>query len=177
MDRLLLIDKDHTLVRSRLGGNPLIQKPWDQVPLAGVTLERLPYNKLIVCSNQGGVDKGFKSIEFAILEMQFLLELFPQIDEVLFCPNFAGTVCYRVWGQSEDQVIVYTENSWETLYDIQNISYRKPSPGMLLLAMQLHGFGRSQTTYVGDRPEDQQAAEALGITYHHRDNFFEVDVP
>ncbi|MCD8489498.1 MAG: HAD hydrolase-like protein [Desertifilum sp.] len=176
MSKLLILDKDQTLIRSRLGGDNYIQKPWDQAPICGwsevlYTYLRDDY-KIVIASNQGGVEKGFKSIESAILEMQYCLELFPQISEAFFCPDFAGKKCYRIWGNnSEEEMIIYDEDSWETKHKIGIEQYRKPKPGMLLLAMLIHGIAKDDTIFVGDRDSDKEAAAAAGVRYYHRDEF------
>lgn len=50
--------------------------------------------------------------------------------------------------------------------------YRKPSPGMLLKAMQDANFSAHETLMVGDSDEDEQAAMAAGCSFMHADRFF-----
>lgn len=51
-------------------------------------------------------------------------------------------------------------------------SWRKPLPGMLKAAMHLYNMASDQTLYVGDRPEDEQAAIAAGVDFMWADQFF-----
>jgi len=51
-------------------------------------------------------------------------------------------------------------------------SWRKPMPGMLIEAMREAGISREDTLYVGDRPEDKEAAEAALVDFQWSWNFF-----
>ena len=50
--------------------------------------------------------------------------------------------------------------------------WRKPNPGMLLAAMAEAGVEPSDTLMIGDRPEDQKAAEAAGCYFQWAQKFF-----
>jgi HAD superfamily hydrolase (TIGR01662 family) len=50
--------------------------------------------------------------------------------------------------------------------------WRKPSPGMLLQAMEDAGVGPQQTLFVGDSPDDEAAAKAAGCAFQWADRFF-----
>lgn len=50
--------------------------------------------------------------------------------------------------------------------------WRKPLPGMLLQAMEEAGKGPGETLFVGDREEDQAAAEAAGCAFQWGKDFF-----
>lgn len=54
-------------------------------------------------------------------------------------------------------------------------AYRKPAPGMLLFAMQWAGVSASETLYVGDRPEDEAAAQNAGCDFMWADEFFSAE--
>ena len=49
---------------------------------------------------------------------------------------------------------------------------RKPSPAMLEEAIKAHGGLIDHIRFVGDRPEDEQAAEAAGIDFIWAEEFF-----
>lgn len=50
---------------------------------------------------------------------------------------------------------------------------RKPAPGMIVDAMAAHGVSsKNDVLMVGDRPEDQGAAQAAGVGFIWADNFF-----
>ena len=161
--KLLLLDKDGTLV-SPASGARFVNKPWDQaaLPNALETIDRYISEgwKPIIISNQGGVIAGHKSLEDAIAEMRFALELFPSIEEAYFCPD-RGDTCWRVWAED---AIEYTAQD----FDVANLSlagrFRKPDPGMLLLAYHLEAEAL-ELLYVGDMESDRQAAEAASIPY------------
>jgi len=164
MNKLLLLDKDGTLIIPKKIGEKFVQQPWDQVPLPGVREAIAHYCRqgwqMAIISNQGGVAAGHKSLEKCILEMRYCLELFPEIEEAYFCPDFDGMNCYRVW---TDDLIHYDADNhitWELQIRGQ---FRKPSPGMLLLAKHIHAA--DECWMVGDRPEDEGAAEAAGVNY------------
>jgi len=84
-----------------------------------------------------------------------LQELFPELREIYFSPDFEGKKCFRVTGHN-----VY--NQIKTKWSRQ---YRKPRAGMLQLAMVRHKHSPQNSLYVGDRPEDEQAAQGAGVPF------------
>ncbi len=50
--------------------------------------------------------------------------------------------------------------------------WRKPRPGMLQAIMRHYEVDAEQTLFVGDRPEDEQAALAAGVSFQMADAFF-----
>lgn len=163
--RLLLLDKDGTLVYPKSGAK-FVNKPWDQAPLPGVvdTLHRYVAEGWfpVILSNQGGVSSGHKSLKSAIDEMQFCLELFPAIQEAFFCPDMNGATCWRIWDTcDEEHCILYDSKHFDG--QVYAGKYRKPDPGMIQLALNLHI--PEQVLFVGDRLEDQSAAEAAGVRF------------
>ncbi len=164
---LLLLDKDGTLIKTK-SGEKFVNKPWDQEPLSGVR-EGLKYYKqrnwkIIVISNQGGVAAGHKSLESAINEMRFCMEILPEIEESYFCPDFNGENCYRILA---NDFILYNSDSY-AVYELEiKNQFRKPSPGMLKLAAHIECADK--VWYVGDRTEDEQAAAAAGINFMSAD--------
>ena len=174
MTKLLLLDKDGTLISPKSGAK-FVGDPWDQLPLPNVSDRLRKYAtedwKMAITSNQGGVGVGHKSLENCILEMKFCLELFPEIVEAYFCPDFEGSGCWRVWGEcTREEQIMYGANSFETT-DLQVAGlFRKPNPGMLTLAANFYNF--DEILYVGDRPEDEGAAIAANIPFQWATDFF-----
>lgn len=165
--KLLLLDKDGTLILPA-SGERFVQSPWDQKDIDGVkeTIARYAsdgWNPVII-SNQGGIAAGHKTLEETISEMRFCLELFPQIEEAYFCPDFEGKECWKVWANCDEQHrICYNPESWDVADLGIAYQFRKPMPGMLKLAMRLHGA--DEVLFVGDRPEDEEAAEAAGVSF------------
>lgn len=174
--KLLLIDKDGTLIET-VSGEKFVNQPWDQKALPGVVAALDRYRtegwEIVIISNQGGIAAGHKSLESAIAEMQFCLELFPQIKEAYFCPDFQGDECWRVWGDcSEEHRICYTSESFEVFALGISGEFRKPNAGMLQLAIDHHLSDDDEVLYVGDRAEDEQAATATSVRFAWAKDFF-----
>lgn len=181
MEKLLLLDKDGTLIQPASGAK-FVQQPWDQEPLPGVQAAVTHYvqqgYKPVIVSNQGGVEAGYKTLNATIAEMQFCLELFPAIEEAYFCPDFEGIECWRCWGDcSEQHRILYKNEVILQSYGVDGLSadgykkaladpdssFRKPGAGMLRLAIEHHGA--DEILYIGDRPEDEAAATAAKVEF------------
>lgn len=173
MPNLLLLDKDGTLIRPKSGAQ-FVNKPWDQEPIAGVESAIARYVAdgwtLAIISNQAGVAAGHKSLESAIQEMQFCLELFPAIEEAYFCPDFEGSECWRVWGNCDESHRINYTKDW-LIVQLLGVadSFRKPDSGMLRLAIEQHS--PDAVLFVGDRPEDEGAARAFGVPFQWADDW------
>lgn len=171
MNKLLLLDKDGTLV-SPASGEKFVQTPWDQKPMDGVArgieaAARAGWD-IAICSNQGGISAGYKSLENTFLEMRFCLEQFPRIAAAFFCPANYGSIgeeCWRCWDDClEDHRIKYGQFADELPYSQHGkADYRKPGAGMLLLAQSIHNA--DVVWYVGDRPEDEGAAKNANLPF------------
>jgi D-glycero-D-manno-heptose 1,7-bisphosphate phosphatase len=171
MNKLLLLDKDGTLT-TPVSGEKFVQTPWDQKPMEGVVpgidaAARAGW-EIAICSNQGGIDAGYKTLENCFQEMRFALELFPKIAEAYFCPANYGSIgesCWRCWDDClEEHRIQYGQFADELPYSQHGkTDYRKPGAGMLLLAQAIQNAG--VVWYVGDRPEDEDAAKNAGVPF------------
>jgi len=133
------------------------------MPGALEALNRVSGN-VIGCTNQLGIKRGFKSFKNAIAEQGKTLELFPKLSAILFCPD-EGYTCW----------CVMRDKFWEISEEYPHLKrqFRKPSPGMLLIAMDLAGASPENSLFIGDRPEDEQAAVAAGITFQWAHEFRE----
>ena len=169
MTKLLVLDKDGTLVRPK-SGNTFVQHPEDQEVIEGVAEAIARYIAdgwtLAIASNQSGVAAGYKSLNDAIAEMQYCLKLLPlpAATEAYFCPD-AGDTCWVV------------EKGFSTKLDYERPKksyaglYRKPNAGMLLRICDRENYTSDwrdifeQKLMVGDRPEDEQAAQAAGFDF------------
>jgi len=100
----------------------------------------------------------FNSLASAIEEQRITLDLFPQISEIFFDPNW-GESCYQVSRGNEP-----LEFSAPLSGDGTKISCRKPGYGMLLLAARPLAEPKD-CIMIGDRPEDKSAADACGIKF------------
>ena len=163
---LLLLDKDGTLVKPKSGAQ-FVNAPTDQEPLPSVIETLTSYSAkgagLVIISNQGGIAAGHKSLESAIAEMRFCLELFPQIKEAYFCPDFEGEECCWCVAPKESRRYSFHELSG---------TFRKPNPEMLLLAVSIFKASQGLSLMVGDCPEDKQAATAANVPFQLATDFF-----
>lgn len=170
---LLLLDKDGTLVRPKSGAK-FVNDPIDQEPLPGVVATLDAYCAagwdLVIVSNQGGVAAGHKSSESVIAEMRFCLQLLPKIAIAYFCPDFEGERCF---GVTQKEVRDFSNHKLTG-------AFRKPNPGMLELAIEMHGA--PDGLMIGDgcarrpwrhRSEDEQAASAAkNVLFQWATDFF-----
>jgi len=161
MSQIIFFDLDGTL-RQTKSGKTFINEPDDQQPIEG-TQKALSYYQdkgfaLIGITNQGGVAAGHKSMESAIEEQRITLQLFPELAEIFFCPNW-GESCYQL--SRDNQPL---EFSAPLSGDGTMISCRKPGHGMLTVAARSMA-DLSDCWMIGDRPEDQQCAEAAGVKF------------
>lgn len=159
--KLLLTDLDGTL-REPLSGGDFARHPRDFKIIPGADKALSHYHQegwlIIGITNQGGVAAGFKSLAECVEEQHYTFELFPQLSSILFCPDFEGRQCYRCCPDGR-RFDVSEENP-----DFIG-SYRKPEPGMLRLAIAYSGGNPNECWTIGDRPEDEKAAEAAGVNF------------
>jgi len=161
MAKIIFFDLDGTLRQTKSGAT-FINDPADQQPIEG-TQKALSYYQekgflLIGITNQGGVAAGHKSLQSAIEEQRITLELFPELSEIFFCPNW-GESCYQLSRGNQP-----LEFSAPLSGDGTAISCRKPGHGMLLTATRPLAELKD-CWMIGDRPEDQQCAEAAGVKF------------
>src|SRR4028119_2022084 len=98
MSKIIFFDLDGTL-RTTKSSKTFINEPDDQQAIEG-TQKALSYYQekgflLIGITNQGGVAAGHKSLESVIEEQRISLQLFPELAEIFFCPNW-GESCYQL---------------------------------------------------------------------------------
>ncbi len=155
---LLMVDMDGT-IREPLSRQQYFQHPQDQRQIEGAVSALGAYKDdwlIVGITNQGGVEAGYKSLQDCIKEQQYTLQLFPELKEIYFCPDFAGKKCFRV---TRHNVHNHSKTKWSG-------QYRKPGPGMLKLVMVRHDHTPETSLYVGDRPEDETAARRAGILFY-----------
>jgi len=161
MSKIIFFDLDGTL-RETISGKTFINEPHDQRAIEGTQKALSYYQKkgfvMIGITNQGGVAAGHKSLESAIEEQRITLELFPELSEIFFCPNW-GESCYQL--SRGNQTL---EFSAPLSGDGTKISCRKPGHGMITVAAQSIA-DLSDCWMIGDRPEDQECAEAAGVKF------------
>ncbi|MBE9036028.1 HAD hydrolase-like protein [aff. Roholtiella sp. LEGE 12411] len=167
MNKILFLDLDGT-ARQPKSGATFINKPLDQEIIPGVAeaIARYPNHVLIGITNQGGVAAGKKSLEDAIAEQQYTIQLLPQLLEIYFCPDFDGRQCYKltcVDGGVTNDAINFEENDLKRWQG----QCRKPNCGMVEIAIAEMSLkvDRKESLFVGDRAEDQACAAGAGIPF------------
>lgn len=155
--RLIIFDVDGTLVSCK-SGEPFRTSADDWCWLPN-RIERCKTlheqgTLIAIASNQAGV--AFPWSKFTEAEMQREIE--KTGEEIGAC--FVA-VCY-------------TTPNIKALPQYHNPSdqRRKPGPGMLLEAMAHCSVLPTDALFVGDRPEEQQAAAAAGVAFQWAKDFF-----
>lgn len=101
------------------------------------------------------VKVSWKLIGDAVEEMRYCMKLLPAIETAFFCPDFAGSKLYMVLGDGDSSEV--------TGYYKRRAPFRKPEPGMLQAAMDWACVNNA--VMIGDRAEDEGAAQAAGILF------------
>lgn len=101
---------------------------------------------LIVVTNQAGIGRGYYSEQDFLNLTKWMCERFKQerapITDVFHCP--------------------YHPDHGIGRYKIDSFD-RKPNPGMLLRAAEIHNVDKSRSIMIGDKDSDMQAAIKAGI--------------
>lgn len=164
MNRAIFFDIDDTLTGAK-SGEIFKKSPDDILVLPGVKegiahfAAQNPSWIFIGISNQGGVGAGHKSLADAQQEMRNTLELIPQLNVIYFCPDFEGRTCHRVTA-SATQIFDLSDAEYENGW-----GYRKPDPGMILLAAAENAIDLKESWFIGDRKEDGECAVATGVNF------------
>lgn len=150
---LYIFDKD-TICRSK-SGEKFINSPDDQELFPGVKEKvdelKAYSHKIAIASNQGGVAFGYMTQGMAYKIMEHASRLI-EADKFIFCPYHPkGTV--RAWSIESN--------------------YRKPGPGMIFSLITTFAIKIKEVIFIGDRPEDKQAAKNAGVKFAWADDFFE----
>lgn len=166
----LFLDLDGTARESTDG--KFIQTPKGQRIMAGVH-EAIAHHKrqgytIIGITNQGGCDtinrdtgKPLKSLEDAIAEQHYTLELIPQLEAIYFCPDMKGLIVYRV---NKNGAVKLADHTGDDFLE-EKFRYRKPGAGMIYQAVFDFGIDLTKSWMIGDRDEDEKAAQAAGINF------------
>ena len=128
---------------------------------------------IIGITNQGGCDtinrdtgKPLKSIEDAIAEQHYTLELIPQLEVIYFCPDMKGLVVYRV---TRNDAVKLADHTPDGEFLKEKFRYRKPGAGMIFQAVFDFGIDLTKSWMIGDRDEDEKAAKAAGVSFFWAD--------
>ncbi|MFM7852422.1 MAG: HAD-IIIA family hydrolase [Pseudanabaena sp.] len=185
MTKILILDMDGTVrVNSDADFDNLeitsgfIQSPRDQklIPsaIAAINQAKLQGFSIVGASNQGGVAKGYKSLEDCYKEQAYTLELLHDecaaIDRIYFCPDYEGQECHEVYWfidrrfakQNQHFDCCFGNFAEDSPFKGQ---FRKPNAGMILHAID--AYQATEVIFVGDRPEDEQAAKNANVQFIH----------
>lgn len=151
--KLVIFDVDGTLTTTKSGATfRKTADDWQWLPgrLAKVAMLHLQGIKLAIASNQGGVAFGYLD------PLEIRRELVAMANE--------GHIAYveMCFSHPEATRPGYRDNS----------PRRKPGPGMLLEIIDASGETKQDTLMVGDRPEDEQAAQNAGVAFMWANEFF-----
>lgn len=151
---LFIFDKDGTLCYSN-NGHIFISDADDQrvYDKRDDICRLLKYSghKIAIASNQGGIAFGHTTKEEVEKMMQHVSDEVGA-DFSIYCP--------------------FHPNGTVEPYDIES-KMRKPGPLMLNICMDVLGFKKEETFFIGDRKEDELAAKNAGVTFFDADIFFE----
>lgn len=167
MTKLLILDKDGTIVRSA-SGKEFIDEPKDQVLFPGVREKienflQTTGTYVTIATNQGGVVAGYKTLESAIEETVFCLELLDlPVFMALMCPDYEAKSAWSISKNGETKVFQANKDLIKTY---GSPFFRKPGPGMMLLPMKLLRLNPEDCLVIGDRLEDEEAAKAAGMKF------------
>ncbi len=152
--KLIIFDVDGTLVTPKSGATfRKTADDWQWLPGRLEKCKQLIDQKvtLALASNQGGVAYGYfheDAIKWELLKTAGAIS--PAV-RYFYC--FTHPTASRPEYRKDD-------------------SRRKPGPGMLIEAMEHYHILPQDTLMVGDRPEDEQAAQAAGVHFMWADKFF-----
>jgi D-glycero-D-manno-heptose 1,7-bisphosphate phosphatase len=164
--KLLICDKDGTLTTTK-SGETFVQHPEDQELLPGVAQTIARYRAegwaIAIASNQGGVADGHKTLGSAIDEMFFAMNL-TGIDTAMAAHSYENEYGEAIFFDLSDGGM-----QWDIVTN-KKTRFRKPAGGMIdYLAAQLHGTrlwrDDVEVLFVGDRTEDEQAAQAARVDF------------
>jgi D-glycero-D-manno-heptose 1,7-bisphosphate phosphatase len=175
---LVIFDLDGTLI------TPYMENPgkeyhiWSLLPGRREKLQAL-YNagvRIAIVTNQAGVAFGhiseydvFSKIAKVMLRLGFSGQFWQLYDHALGVGMHFGMRCNS--NIIPIHVCYSHPNASERGY-VAGHERRKPAPAMLLEALSLHDTMPEHAVFVGDRPEDSEAARAAGISYVWAPDYF-----
>src|SRR5260221_1976533 len=156
--KLCIVDVDSTLTVTKRGATfRKTAQDWQWMPGRLEKLHTLKAQgiRMAIATNQGGVAFGYMEVADILRELQAMA----RIGGI---PKGGIYICYT-----------HPKASIEQFRAVDN--RRKPGPGMLLEAMRGFEASPDETLYVGDLPEDEEAAKNAGVAFMHASKFFEED--
>ena len=156
--QLFAFDLDGTLVESYMD---LSTKNYHAVQLLPRRREALAEllaagHLVAIVTNQGGIAYGYNS------EADFEAKIAEVLRQLQLPSSTPIKVCYH-----------HPKASIERYAEPAGCARRKPSGAMIRELMDELGVAPTSTTYVGDRPEDEEAARDAGCCFLTERQFFE----
>ncbi|WP_187293891.1 HAD-IIIA family hydrolase [Gloeobacter kilaueensis] len=158
---LILFDLDGTLITSYMERPDRQYHRWQVLPNRRALLAQLRAedHQLGIATNQGGVGLGFITQAAFYRKLGLVLEALELPCDLPVAVCFAHPQARRKEYRSPDA-----------------LARRKPNPGMLLeLAQNFSEAAAGGVLYVGDKPEDRQAARAAGADFAWAEDFFDQE--
>lgn len=116
-----------------------------------------PSPAFALATNQGGIAMGYQTVA----------EVQAKMARVLAAFAFFGGCATSVHIASH-----HPNARVEGFNDPELCKLRKPLPGMIELAMEVHRDNRADTVFVGDIATDRDCAEAAGVRFEWAEPFF-----
>ena len=171
MSKLLILDLDGTIRRTK-SGEKFINTPEDQelIPEADKSIRKYAKEGWLIvgCSNQGGVEHGFKSMKNCIKEQQITLQICPHLNQIFIAPS--NNQCIAIYNDYGYQYSHWKlENGWAINLNNfdekwESSGFRKPNTGMIE-AIRLIYKDYRELLFIGDMESDRLCAEAAGIEF------------
>lgn len=169
---LYLFDLDGTLIEGYMDRSDKDYAPVVVLPRRRLVIQRLILNgdTCVIVTNQGGVAFGhvteaqaWGKIEAAMRATGFMMQRVRTMGDTM------PPLVY---------VAFHHPNAPAPWNDPVECGWRKPSPHMLLQAMRDYPeAARLGVLYVGDRPEDEEAARRASISFQWAHVFFKDGAP
>jgi histidinol phosphatase-like enzyme len=171
-------DKSLMIIRKNQSTERILPSDYVDSFITLYTSEPRPNGKdYLYFSADSIVQFQYKTLDMAIAEMQYAMNL-TGIRYGLFCPDMDGNIGWQVWAEDPDLYdppFSDLKVSESMIANIRSVfpaylleGFRKPQNGMLVLAsFCIAGLPDKweQRLMIGDRPEDQGAAQAAGFDF------------
>jgi HAD superfamily hydrolase (TIGR01662 family) len=168
--KLVIFDRDNTLVRNPNGGIPDIKNGFEKIYTSVSHAIKLKDtgNLVAIASNNAGITFGSKGephkTEDELLQEAYKINQWIQPDIQLYCPDINGNECWILLPNKKDFIKVNRQHesySWMQ-------PFRKPGAGMLEYIMHHFDGQFGDIEFIGDDYEkDLLAASSAGIPFTH----------